>query len=64
MDRVLVASEAGLYRVDLVRPPAGAEGDATRFVRLGVRRDVVTIPATWTFRGGAHEIVVEREGEA
>jgi hypothetical protein len=64
VDRVLVASEAGLYRADLVRPSEGAEGDATRFVRLGVRRDVVTIPATWTFRGGAHAIVVEREGEA
>jgi hypothetical protein len=64
VDRVLVASEAGLYRVDLVRPPVDSDGDTTRFVRLGVRRDVVTIPATWTFRGGAHVIVVEREGEA
>jgi hypothetical protein len=63
VSRVLLAGEAGLYRADLLRPPR-ADGAEARFVRHGSRRDVVTIPATWTFRAGEHSIEVVREGEA
>ncbi|MBK8978605.1 MAG: baseplate J/gp47 family protein [Planctomycetes bacterium] len=64
-DRVLVAGDAGLYRADLrsasAAPPAG--GPDARFARLGERRDIVTIPPTWLFRSGPHDIRVHREGE-